>query len=304
MFIVNKISENGFSFLELKNTRGAAKAIISLNEGARLQKLSFKRISVIDDELSLPYKETFASSILFPFANRIKNGLYSFEGEKHQFICNENEKENALHGLVYNKKFELIERELSKNSCSVTLLYQEKEKSKGFPFFYNIYVKYTLKENKITVSVKVKNTDNNSFPFTLGWHPYFNSNDLHNSNLKFQSIKKIKFDDNLITSNVVDYSEKTPFQINDKQLDDCYVLKDNLIEFTTPDYTIKIGSDTKENYLQLYTPANQNKIAIEPMTGVSDSFNNKLGLQILEPNKAYNLKWNITFSKTNMGSNE
>lgn len=297
MFAGNKIMENGSSFLELKNTTGTAKARIFLDEGARLQKLDFEGVSVIDDESSLPYKETFASSILFPFANRIKNGLYSFEGKKYQFLCNENGRENALHGLVYNKKFELIERKLSSNSCSVTLLYQEKEKSEGFPFFYNIYATYTLKENKITLSVKVKNTDNKSFPFTLGWHPYFNSNDLHNSNLKFQSIKKIKFDDNLITSNLIDYSKKISFQINDNQLDDCYVLKNNLIEFATPIYTVKIDSDTKENYLQLYTPANQNKIAIEPMTGVSDSFNNKLGLQTLHPNEDYNLKWNVIFSK-------
>ena len=39
-------------------------------------------------------------------------------------------------------------------------------------------------------------------------------------------------------------------------------------------------------------------IAIEPMTGISDSFNNKKGLQILQPNEGYEVRWNLSFSKT------
>jgi aldose 1-epimerase len=43
----------------------------------------------------------------------------------------------------------------------------------------------------------------------------------------------------------------------------------------------------------MYTPPKENIIAIEPTTGVSDSFNNKIGLQILKPKEMYNLNWSL-----------
>ena len=286
------------SFLEIKNSSNKTKAIISLNEGGRLQELQFDGISIIKDQVSQEYKDTFASSILFPFANRIKNGHYSFNDEEYQFNCNESGNKNALHGLVYNKKFEVIEQNLNINSGAVILLYQEKEKSKGFPFLYDICIKYTLEEHKITVSIKVNNTNKQSFPFTLGWHPYFVSTDLYNSFLHFNSVQKIQFDTNLITDKIIEFEEEIPYQIKNNQLDDCYILQTNSIEFSTPLYRVLLDTSTKENYLQLYTPSNRQVIAIEPMTGISDSFNNKKGLQILQPNECYEVKWNLSFSKT------
>jgi aldose 1-epimerase len=74
-------------------------------------------------------------------------------------------------------------------------------------------------------------------------------------------------------------------------------LNTNLIGFTTPEYNIKLETNTKENYLQIYTPENRKTIAIEPMTGICDSFNNKKGLQILHSNEEHEVKWNLTFSE-------
>ena len=45
----------------------------------------------------------------------------------------------------------------------------------------------TLFENSLQLKVTVKNTDNSTFPYILGWHPYFLSDDLSNSFLKFKS---------------------------------------------------------------------------------------------------------------------
>jgi aldose 1-epimerase len=38
---------------------------------------------------------------------------------------------------------------------------------------------------------------------------------------------------------------------------------------------------------------NTNAIAIEPMTGVSDSFNNKIGLKELSPGQCYEIEWQV-----------
>ena len=76
-------------------------------------------------------------------------------------------------------------------------------------------------------------------------------------------------------------------------LDDGYPLKTNEIEFLTPEYSFKIKTTSKENFLQLYTPDKSNVIAIEPMTGAADNFNNKIGLQTLLPNDILSVEWNL-----------
>jgi aldose 1-epimerase len=91
-----------------------------------------------------------------------------------------------------------------------------------------------------------------------------------------------------------------PLSLNKKTFDDAFILEAPGIEFSTPEYDLILTSSEKESYLQLYTPMNTNAIAIEPMTGVSDSFNNKIGLKELSPGKNYNIEWVVSVKlKTN-----
>lgn len=283
--------ENNNNLLLLKSN--TSKAIINLKEGARVQDLTFNDVAIIKEIPLFDYKNSYASSILFPFANRIKEGKYRFENKEYTFNCNEGGGKNALHGLVFDKEFLFIEKEITTTKCAVTLCYKEQKKPKSFPFNYEFYVTYILSEDNFTVSVEVKNTDTNAFPFTLGWHPYFYCENLKDSVLNFDSNKKVEFDENLITNGFSDYDEGSIFKIENKQLDDSFVLQNGKIGFTTPKYSLEISASSKENYLQMYTPKDLPLIAIEPMTGISNSFNNKIGLQVLEPQKSYSLNWNL-----------
>lgn len=296
MFTINEIKEKAFGYLELKNHINDTTAVISLNEGGRLKELKLKDKQIIKEIPNFDYKTSYASSILFPFASRIENGKYIFKEKEYFLNCNDKCK-NALHGLVYNKKFKVVKQIENLNFASVIISYQEDNKNAGFPYTFNIQLTYTLFENEISLSVKIKNTDNKAFPFTLGWHPFFLCDNLPESILKFKSNQKIEFDKNLITKKVLDIKTEKKFKIEHKQLDDCFILNSDTIEFLTPNYQIEITSNQIENYLQLYTPKDLPLIAIEPMTGISNSHNNKIGLQILEPNNTYSLKWSVKINK-------
>lgn len=292
MFTVENKQENQGTYLVLQNQNKTSKAIISLDQGARITSLQFNNITLIKEQPNFNYKDSYASAVLFPFASRIENGTYYFKGEKYQLDCNQDAK-NALHGLIYNKKFILFEQEEHSDFCSVTLRYFENDLHTGFPFKFSIAFTYTLSENNLKLQITVKNIDEKSFPFTLGWHPYFFTENLSKSYLKFNSNQQVLFDKNLITKELIPYSSDDIFKIEDKQLDDCFVLTDNRIQFFTPMYSLEITTDVAENYLQMYTPENRSIIAIEPMTGISNSFNNKIGLQVLPSKKSYSVAWNV-----------
>jgi len=299
LYSLDELKIQGLNYLELTSSDGASIAQISLNQGGRLSNLVFEDIQVLADFEASTYENNYASSILFPFVNRIKDGKYTFDNSKYQLSCNEGDKNNALHGLVYNKTFVCTKKVLTLNDASVTLQYKDNGKHLGFPFKFNIDLTYTLNEKGIILSVKITNKDKKNFPFSIGWHPYFYSKNLDNSTLNFSSNKKYVFDNQQIISGTTDLNIEMPFQLKAVTLDDCYQLKTNEIYFSTPEYRFNIESTSKENFLQLYTPEIRNVIAIEPMTGAADNFNNEIGLQTLQPNETYNMKWLIAIDTRN-----
>ncbi|WP_298319537.1 aldose 1-epimerase [uncultured Aquimarina sp.] len=284
--------EEGLEFIELFDNKAQSRAKISLDQGASLLNLKLNNTQVIAMN-PLTYEDTYASSILFPFVNRVKNGTYNYNDKTYQLNCNDNGRNNALHGLVYNKKMELKSSELTLDFGSVTLHYINEGTSIGFPFKYELFITYRLKKNALILTVKVKNTGSDSFPFTIGWHPYFKSENLYNSHVNFNSYKKLKVDSQLIPSGVEDYVQNATLRIMDNKLDDCYMLTDNVVEFITPEYGLTISTTSTRNFLQLYTPETPNFIAIEPLTGIADSLNNEIGLQVLEVGQDYEISWTV-----------
>ncbi|WP_299062389.1 aldose 1-epimerase [uncultured Polaribacter sp.] len=285
------------NILEVKNSNAGVLGKIYLNLGASLQELTLNKEQIIQDLHPLEYNSTYASSILFPFANRIKDGKYSFNNQDFQLVTNQQEENNALHGFVYDKTFKVIKQQTLQNSATITLEYIEENKNSGFPYTYAIQVTYIFNNDSLSLQLNVKNTDTKTFPFTLGWHPYFKSNNLAKSTLHFDCHKKLIIGNRNITTGTETINANINLEIENKQLDDCWQLNSDKVQFNTPKYQLNFTSSVKENFLQAYTPPKKNTIAIEPTTGVSDSFNNKIGLQSLKPNENYTIIWKIGVTK-------
>ena len=273
-----------------------SKAVINLeHQGGRLQSLVFNNKSIIEDLEQKPYEQSFAGSILFPFANRINGGKYEFQNKNYTLDCNEPDRSNAIHGLVYNKKFEIKKIKTFEDYAEAILFYEEQNPPKGFPFHYHIELTYKLSNKELSLKVDIKNTGQQAFPFTLGWHPYFYCDDFDKSFLSFNSHKVVIMNQNMIALGINERPIENPFSLKDKKLDDCFVLNGREIEFYTPQYKVEIQGYPKSNFFQIYTPPAENRIALEPMTGISDSFNHKKGLQVLKPGKQKSETWTIKY---------
>ena len=293
MFQITKKEKKSFEYLELYSACSKNKAKICLNNGGNLEELIVENCKIITDLSPLKYQQTYASSILFPFANRVKDGKFHFLEKNYTLDCNEVEANNALHGLIYNKRFKLVDNEINSKYAKVLLSFEEKDPHSGFPFLYKIDLHYKLSMTILEIDIKITNTGTEKFPFTLGWHPYFYTSNISKSKLRFKSVQKVKSDNRNITTKITDLKTPNPLDLDAISLDDAFVLDTNKVEFETPVYKAKLSSSNSMNYLQLYTPNNSNAIAIEPMTGVSNSFNNRIGLKELSPKENYTTKWQL-----------
>ena len=296
MFKITHIKqENNQDFVLISSKENNTFAKICLSEGARVEELIFNTISVIRDPKKINYEESFASSILFPFTNRIKNGKYRHEDKEFSLKLNFQQEKNAIHGLVYNKQFTIINEKYNHHFGQVVLAYSQLKKENGFPFLYSIYITYTLEKDVLRIKIDVKNNGKNTFPFCIGWHPYFNTSNLSESYVTLNTDKKLLLDEHKIPVRLKKINPVYKEKIENKSFDDCYLLKENAVYLETPDYKVKLESSTQENYLQLYTPNDRNCIAVEPMSAPSNSFNNKIGLQYLNADEKYQLTWKLSF---------
>ena len=109
MITVDHIHTKTANIIELSDKTGAYFAKIDLNSGASLQALKIEGKQILANLHPLKYEHSFNAALLFPFANRIDNGVYSYNNKSYQLKCNEINNNNALHGLIYNKKFKFYE---------------------------------------------------------------------------------------------------------------------------------------------------------------------------------------------------
>jgi aldose 1-epimerase len=289
LYSINQDIQN--NTVEIKNVSNGLYAKLYLNEGGSLQELVLNNINLINDLYPLNYKTMYSSAILFPFANRVADGRYSFNGENFQLDINNVEENNALHGLVYNKTFYIKSQYAEKDRAQLLLEYEYDQSEAGFPFPFCMHLEYTFQSHRLDLKVSVQNKSEVPFPFTVGWHPYFVSANLNKSFVEFKSRTKLNIGHRNIGIALEDIESQESLSLKDKLLDDCWQLDDEKVVFKTPEYNLRLSSSESKSFLQIYTPPKKNTIAIEPTTGVSNSFNNNIGLKILEPKKEFHITW-------------
>lgn len=258
------------------------------NHGAALNALfvpdpeTKTRVNLIDGYLTPDEAEkvgeSFKGVILFPFGNRIKDGKWSWKGVDYAFKINEPDRNNALHGILYNRSFDLVEASTTNDAAKIHLRYSSDGEDPGFPFLYNVDVEFIL-SSKIGLEIRttVSNRGEVEFPFSLGWHPYFKTGcQIDNLKLKLAESEMIEVDDTLIpTGKVMAFDRfKNLHQIGSEVIDSGFALKPvgkEIAALTASDSNIQISlhqiSDNKDfEFLQIYTPPHRSSIALEPMT--------------------------------------
>jgi aldose 1-epimerase len=237
----------------------------------------------------------FKSSKLSPFVCRLQHGKYTFGDTAHTiegFYLGE----HAIHGLLFNALFEIIETKSTDLESSVTFSHHYQGTDPGYPFPFTLQVTWKLSAgNTLQVVTKATNNHNSAIPFSDGWHPYFVMGEtIDSATLSFTTNKQLEFSEDLLpTGNTI---EDNRFMGGQKMegvfLDNCFLLDNHTnskhsCTLKNDVVTLTITPGKQYPYLQIYTPPHRKSIAIENLTSAPDSFNNGMGLLMLEPNKKY-----------------
>src|ERR1700739_168469 len=152
-FAIESKAEQGFDKIILRDLENNTAVEVIPSGGAILHAFNIlyddKIINVIDsydnadDYTKNITAKGFKSSKLSPFACRIKNACFNFGGDQYtieKFLLGK----NAIHGLLFDMPFDIIEKKADEESAAVVLQYQYRSNEKGFPFQYDCIVAYEL----------------------------------------------------------------------------------------------------------------------------------------------------------------
>jgi aldose 1-epimerase len=303
-FTVTHSKEHDLSLVALQDT--ATKIIITVLPayGALLHSFDIPwqqgRLNIIenypdketlDKELALSYK----SSKLSPFVCRIADGKYTMDDEVYEFSRKFIDG-NAIHGLLYNKSFNIVDEYVDDQKAVIAMRYSYKKDDPGYPFNYVCEVRYTLHpQQTLQVETIVLNLEDEPIPLADGWHPYFHlGGTIDDYEMQFASDRMLEFNERLLPTGNLEYDDRfaAPASLRNIQLDNCFLL--NVVEGSpccilhNPQngLTLSFYTNMYYPYLQVYTPDHRKSIAIENLSSAPDAFNNGMGLMMLPPRQS------------------
>jgi aldose 1-epimerase len=302
-FSIRHLEENGLHLVILRDETTATEIALLPAHGALLHAFkvrlpaSASLFNVIDNyrdsaQLEKEIGISFKSPKLSPFPCRIGEGKYTFEGREYQFrkLFNDG---NAIHGLLFNKAFIVLEETTDESSATLAMEYRYNREDDAYPFDYVCAVRYILHpDSMLEVVTTVTNLDKQVIPIADGWHPYFQLGGKADGwQVQFHASALVEFNERLVpTGKLLQYDVfDSPRLLGDTFLDNCFALKQEIVspacELFNPANGLRVSfyPDTSYPYLQIYTPATRQSIAVENLSGTPDCFNNKMGLTLLQP---------------------
>lgn len=232
--------------------------------------------------------------ILFPIVGKLKNDTYNLKQKAYQM---------PQHGFARDRNFKCL-------SCDSTevefFLETDQESFKLYPFCFELRVKYTLEDKKLTVTYSVKNVDRQDMYFSIGAHPAFDTAKIENYEIHFEKKEKGFY---LLANGLVDWSQLNTFDTNIinptkelfsrgalifKELKSKYI---DLVDLKRHE-VIRMNC-TNTPYLGIWAKDSVPFICVEPWCGVSDGVDHnqnlevKKGIRTLEAGKTFNFSYSI-----------
>ena len=239
--------------------------------------------------------------ILFPIVGQIKEG---------KTIINDQIYEIGQHGFARDMEF----KEIGENKF---LLTESKETLEKFPFKFEVYVEYAIKDNELTTTYKVINKDTKTMFFGLGGHPAFiceySTGDYQ---IQFNEIENeidfMQLENGLISS------EKAPNILKENAIDLLPdIFKNDAIIMKNIKSNKVILYDKQQNqkilefdftgfpYLALWSKKGAPFVCIEPWYNTADrvdsngKFNEKENILKLEPEQKFECCYRVNFYEVN-----
>lgn len=132
------------------------------------------------DAAELDSRPSSRFAIMAPFANRIADARYVFDGQPQDLQPGvEGAQRASRHGFVRGVDFDLVDQHVDNEGAHVTFATSVIRPGTfaGYPHAIDLAVTYTLGARGLSLHVSMRNVGDTPAPCFFGWHPYFRVGD-------------------------------------------------------------------------------------------------------------------------------
>jgi aldose 1-epimerase len=246
--------------------------------------------------------------VLLPWPNRIQDGSYEFDGERHQLPINDPAEQDAIHGLVRWASWRVGEHEPHR-----VLLRHLIHPQPGYPFSLEVDIEYLLSDEGLRVRTTATNVGDRACPYGCGAHPYLRLGtplvdpvtlEVPARLVVFSNERGIPVRSESVEG--TEYDFRRPRPIGATRLDNAFtdLLRDEdgvaRVSLSDPGGRAKLTLWVDESYpyLMLFTgdplpDVDRRSLAVEPMTCPPNAFRTGEALIRLEPGLSFTSTWGI-----------
>lgn len=261
-------------------------------KGAELTSLTFK-----GQEFMWEADPTYwgkSSPVLFPFIGGLMNDTYTFQGQSYA---------GKKHGFARDQDFEL--KEQTEGSLIFGLSSNE-ESLKHFPFHFDLYLIYQLRESGLDMRYKVFNKGESTMYFSVGGHPAFAtpvSEDIQLSDYYLEFAQEEQAKSILLEGLLASHQDFYPLEGKVIALDEHIFDQDALMfeGLKSQEVSLKCKKNSREvkvnyagfPYIAFWAKPGAPYVCIEPWCGIADyvdsngKLEEKIGIQSLESQKEF-----------------
>ena len=297
-----------FRAIELIDSKKGQSFLIALRGATPLKYIINHNDTYIDvlDGFASPEEFVYSKGarcwIMAPFANRLPDGMYDFEGKSYK-VKPIPPRDYVIHGFTAFENFSAEEINEGTDSVSVKLVNRKTRPGlfEGYPFALDVSVTFKLETDKLSVCIEGTNCGDKPLPFGSGWHPYFKTGGkgIDNLILTLNAEKVIKLDENYLPlpgpeayesvkaypdMNFNSYLDENERRINGRKLDTCYdslaADNDGLSRATIfdPENGLKLSMFQEGGVTLAFSgdslpTRKRNSVALEPMQFITNAFN-------------------------------
>lgn len=287
---------------------GALRAEIS-RRGGSLRVLRHDERDLVaswPEEGPVPY---YSGTVLAPWPNRVAGARYVFDDECFELPVNEPQRGHALHGLVAEVDWEVVESLSVADERGFARLAHTVEPSPGYPFTLALELLYVLTAEGLTATLTAQNTGDRAAPYGYGPHPWLMAGDAEPTGweLELPAARVLTVDHLLVPESLEDvegtrFDFRTPRVIGEAAIDHAFTGlvagADGLarVRLHGPAGGVEIRWDASVMpWAQVCTGTGlgHRGLAVEPMTCPPDAFNSGTDLVVLQPGDKHEASWTI-----------
>jgi aldose 1-epimerase len=255
--------------------------------------------------------------VLAPWPNRVREARWTHNGVVQQLDITDPSRGNAIHGLLRNTAYRVLERADDAVTLGAVVHPQH-----GYPFLVETRVRYALAEHGLTVTHSARNLGTAPAPWAVGAHPYFRVGDVpvEQLTLEVRAERYLELDERLVPVAVHEvepggaFDLSTPRELGGLDLNvgyqDAATGPEGAAVLTAPDggRTV-VWQDAAFGWLQVFTPRDFPHVAadgsespvlavaLEPMSAAPDALNSGAGLAWLEPGERWEASWGVRYEE-------